>query len=880
MKYIKLALTFIVIIVFGYIFLGEILFPANVPSNGYICEMLPNDNWYEVKEDGTRAKIEIPGKTDHDITLETVLPEHLDRDISAMWFRGMDMDIYYDDELRTQFKTEDYALFGDRSSECYVMSSLYPEDAGKTLRVRYEYNSGIIYEVYMGTRLAILAHLFSRYGAELLVGILIAALGAICFIASVIYRIVHRQYLEMQHLSMGVLIGSFWVLSNSIFRQLYTRNVSVMSDAPFLMVILMPMPFLIFINSLQEERHKKILTAAGILEITNFVVCILLFVTGKVPLLKSFPLSAGCALISIVIMFYTLVDDFIHKKIASYHYVAAGFLVLAVAAVCQILVYQFAHNYIFSGLFMSLGLLGFMVCAMIHTIKQLIGIRLTANQAVKASKAKDDFLANMSHEIRTPLNGILGMDEMILRESGGNAKITKYASDIKSAGNMLLAIINDILDLSKIESGKAELILVDFEICSVINDLINITRPRAKDKGLEYDFAAAEDLPVRFHGDEIRVRQVMLNVINNAIKYTESGSVRVKIDIDPEKIPESTGTENTGESTPAGESAEAVDDSFETIRITVKDTGIGIKEEDMPRLFDSFGRLDETRNRNIEGTGLGLHIANTYIQLMGGWIDVKSKYGEGTTFTLHIPLKVVDPQPIGDFTEAIKNLNRNDAEYTPEIIAPNARALIVDDNEMNLEVISGLMESTMIRVDTALSGPEAIEKLEKQRYDIIFLDQMMPGMSGSDTLLAMQSRFDMRGISVIALTADAVSGAREFYLDKGFDDYLSKPVKVAELEKTLRSHIPSALLVSKDDIKRITEAKDKKSTESADLRPVIVIDPDSESLKTVKQEMDGIYKSTLVTDMDKARRYMEKHDVDYVMIKKELFLDCVKPQEQ
>ena len=853
----KNILAVMIILVLGYIIIGEFVLPANSPRNGNICITLPGDQWVEVKEDGSRHPFAVPGRTDGPIVLETKIPEHFDKDIDVLCFRGMDMEIYYDDELRTEFKTEDYTLFGDRSSECYVMSSLYPEDAGKTLTVKYEYNSGIVYEVYMGTRLAILAHLFRRYGAELLVGILIASLGAICFIASVAYRIIHRQYLEMQHLSMGVLLGSFWVLSNSIFRQLYTRNVSVMSDAPFLMVILMPLPFLIFINSLQEERHKKILTAAGILEIANFVVCISLFVSGKVPLLKSFPISAGCALVSIIVMFYTLIDDFVHKKIASYRYVAAGFLVLAVAAVFQILVYQFAHNYIFSGLFMSLGLLGFMVCAMIHTIKQLISIRLTANQAVKASKAKDDFLANMSHEIRTPLNGILGMDEMILRESVGNAKITRYASDIKSAGNMFLAIINDILDLSKIESGKAELLLTEFEICSVINDLINITRPRAKDKDLAYDFNASSDLPLRFLGDEIRVRQIMLNVINNAIKYTESGKVSVLIETGP--------YESTDPS-------ETVCEDMQTVVVTVKDTGIGIKEEDMPRLFDSFGRLDETRNRNIEGTGLGLHIANTYIHLMGGWIDVNSVYGEGTTFTLHIPLKVTDPTPIGDFTDAIKNMNRNGTEYTPAVIAPNARALIVDDNEMNLEVISGLMESTMIKVDTALSGPEAIAKLEKKRYDIIFLDQMMPGMSGIDTLETIQSRFDMRGVSVIALTADAVSGAKEFYLEKGFNDYLSKPVKVDELEKALREHLPKALLVSKEDIRRITEAKEKKIADEAGLKSVVVINPDSEALKEVKAEISGFYKSTLVTDVEKAKRYLDKHDAEYIMLDKDTFL--------
>jgi signal transduction histidine kinase len=284
------------------------------------------------------------------------------------------------------------------------------------------------------------------------------------------------------------------------------------------MVILLPIPFLIFINSLQEERHSRILTIAAAIDTADFFVVIILFITGRVSLINSFPLPAVCCLTSIVVMTYTIIYDTVHKQISTYRYIAAGFLVLAVAAVFQISEFTFAHNGVFSGLFMSLGLMGFLICAMLHTIKQLIRMRLDASNARSANKAKDDFLANMSHEIRTPLNGILGMDEMILREASDNEKITKYASDIKSAGNMLLAIINDILDLSKIESGNAELIMVDFDICSVINDIINITRPKAKEKGLEYLFNASPEIPCRFNGDEIRVRQVMLNVINNAIK--------------------------------------------------------------------------------------------------------------------------------------------------------------------------------------------------------------------------------------------------------------------------------------------------------------------------------------------------------------------------
>nr|MCR5356283.1 hypothetical protein [Lachnospiraceae bacterium] len=622
MKYIKYALSVMLILVFLYIIVGHLAFTPNRPLNGNICMTLPGEGWYEVMRDGTKRPFYVPGKTDSDIVLETTLPAQIDKDICVLCFRGTNMLIYIDDELRCSYSVESSKVLGDRSAECYVMASLYPEDAGKVLRVKYGYNSGMVYEVFMGTRFGIIAHLFSEYGAEVIVGIIILALGVICYVASIIYRFINKQYLEMQHLSIGVILGALWVLSNSVFRQLYSRNVSVMSDTPYFMVILMPIPFLIFINSLQEERHSRILTISALIDLADFIICILLLVIGKVPLMKSFILAAVCCLISIVVMAYTIIYDTVHKQVRSYIYIAAGFIVLAIAAVFQITVFLFAHNGVFSGFFMSLGLMGFLICAMLHTVKQLINIRLEANTARNASKAKDDFLANMSHEIRTPLNGILGMDEMILREAAGNKKITKYASDIKSAGNMLLAIINDILDLSKIESGMAELILVDFDICSVINDLINITRPKTLEKGLEYFFDAVPELPSRFNGDEIRVRQVMLNVINNAIKYTSKGSVSVNITLyDPAPA-------SGDEINDQGLIKAQADDKC-TIVVTVTDTGIGIKDEDMDKLFDSFGRLEETRNRNIEGTGLGLNIANSYLNMMGGRIEVSSEYGHG-----------------------------------------------------------------------------------------------------------------------------------------------------------------------------------------------------------------------------------------------------------
>ncbi|MCR4762003.1 MAG: response regulator [Lachnospiraceae bacterium] len=549
--------------------------------------------------------------------------------------------------------------------------------------------------------------------------------------------------------------------------------------------------------------------------------------TGRVSLLKSFTGSALCTMISIVVMFATIFIDQKRHLLGSYRVVAVGFGLLALAAVVQILVYQFAHNGVFSGLYMAIGLFGFMICAIIHTIKQLINIRLEANELMHISKAKDDFLANMSHEIRTPLNGILGMDEMILRETKEN-KIREYALDIKSAGNTLLSIINDILDLSKIESGNFEILPVEYDLASVLNDVLNLTRHRAQKKKLAYDFRVEETIPSSLYGDEIRIRQIMLNIINNAIKYTEEGSVQVDI---------------SSRSTMMGNYADLI--------IRVADTGMGIREEDKDKLFRSFQRLEERKNRNIEGTGLGLHITWLLLEMMEGSIEVESEYGKGSAFTVTVPQRVVKAVPIGNFSKAVRNYLDNIETEEVMLYAPRARLLVVDDNEMNLEVMEGLLRDTHIQTDLADSGQACIERVREAAYDCILLDQMMPGMNGEETLNEMIRLDLLHQTPVVALTADAIIGAKENYLAKGFTDYLSKPVKYELLEQVLNEYIP----------------KEKQQVRSADddLPVMLIWGEDPERLRAEKDRLDGIYKCVCVTGSKAMEKYLEKHQPFGVM---------------
>ncbi len=405
----------------------------------------------------------------------------------------------------------------------------------------------------------------------------------------------------------------------------------------------------------------------------------------------------------------------------------------------------------------------------IERLKKENELKRDLEVAKEANVAKSAFLSNMSHELRTPINAVLGMDEMILRESEDDS-IRKYASDIQNAGKSLLGLVNDILDFSKIEAGKMEIIPVDYELSSVINDLINLIRIKAADKKLELIVHVDETTPHLLYGDEIRIKQVITNILTNAVKYTEKGSITLDF-----------GYEWRGD--------EEID-----LTVSVKDTGIGIKEEDLNKLFVAFERIEEKRNRTIEGTGLGMNITQNLLNMMGSRLDVKSVYGQGSEFGFKVRQGIRSIEPIGNMEETYKRALEGRTAYRESFRAPDAVILVVDDTEMNLEVIKGLLKQTCIGIDTVTSGFECLKKVRENRYDIIFLDHRMPEMDGIETFEKLNSMDENEskcvGVPVIALTANAVSGAREEYIRAGFDDYLTKPVDSAKLEKLIIKYLP------------------------------------------------------------------------------------------
>lgn len=408
-----------------------------------------------------------------------------------------------------------------------------------------------------------------------------------------------------------------------------------------------------------------------------------------------------------------------------------------------------------------------MLLVVIAWNKQLqVRLKQKAEEAETAANSKSAFLANISHEIRTPLNAILGMNELVLRESR-QPHIKEYAMYIKNSGKSLLTIISDILDLSKIESGKVYLVNENYSLSSLVEDVERSIQKRIMEKGLELKIYVEPELHENLKGDEVRIKQIIMNLLTNAVKYTEKGEVRLYI----------TGT---------------VVDNKQDLTIEVSDTGIGMRSEDMDKLFTNFERLDLKRNRSVEGTGLGLPITKNLLVAMGGDITVSSVYGEGSTFTATVGQEIVNEEQIGDYRKKYKEKLHHEVCYHESFHAEDARILVVDDNEVNLKIVVGLAKNTKLQIDTALSAAEGLKLIRQHSYQLLLIDHMMPEMDGIEMLQHVKTMDGgiYKDIPAVAITANALSGAKQTYLDAGFCGYLSKPIDPERFEQIIKDNLP------------------------------------------------------------------------------------------
>ena len=468
-------------------------------------------------------------------------------------------------------------------------------------------------------------------------------------------------------------------------------------------------------------------------------------------------------------------------------------------------------------------------------------------KAEELTKSQNRFFSSMSHEIRTPINSILGLNELILREVNLSDEVVKDATGIQGAGKMLLSLINDILDFSKMEAGSMDIVPVDYRVGDMLSEIVNMIWNKAEEKGIKLGISIDPSVPSVLFGDEIRIRQIIINLLNNAVKYTGAGSIDLHM-----------------------ECADTEDEDKVRLIISISDTGMGIKKEVIPYLFDAFKRVDQEKNRMIEGTGLGLNIVKQIVDLMGGTISVSSVYGEGSIFTVELLQRVSDKTPVGELNIRNQKIARKDA-YESRFTAPDASILIVDDNEMNLEVECKLLANTRMIIDRALSGKEALRMSLKRHYDVILMDHLMPEMDGITCLEELRNQEGglNRTTHVIVLTANAGSENREQYNIAGFDDYLVKPVSGDALEEMLMKYISSEKLILSGKV--VSMHENINAAESYQVKTPVVITsastcdiPDSiiekqhlNILPFMIQTYRGIFKDKVQMDSDELMRLLK-----------------------
>ena len=852
--YIAVTKTFFLIasfVIFLFGIIGLSVLPDERDAINTNCRSF-DASWEQILDNGERIAVEIPGKIPAEfgevVTIATTLPSKIQTG-EHICFRliWQDAEIYIGDELRETYTTKDSRFFGTNSPTRYVFAELYEKDASKELTFKFISNSkytGDLRAIYIGDMLSIWLHLLKDCGTQTIVAIFLLLLSIFCILVCVILRFVYKKTLPLTHLACTLFFCAFWMLSEIDFRQLVVKNVSLLSCYAYWSLMLIPISLMLYINEIQNNYYKKVFFLPTMYSISIFVIGTLLQFLDIIQFVQFIPFIHIGIIAAIVCIIATITIDTITKRLSDYLFVGIGVYGMMLTAIIEMMLY-YARLSLSLGTALAIGLLFLLIMAIVKTGQDLFNTEKKKQQAIMAREEQAKFLANMSHEIRTPINAIIGMNEMILRECD-DATIKEYAGNIQSASNMLLGLVNDVLDFSKIESGQLELVEDTYHLPALLKDEMLFLNSRIAGKPISTQIEISPELPSKLLGDELRIKQVLTNLLSNAVKYTSQGSVTLKVYF------------------------EHLNTDTIQLCFSVIDTGIGIKKEDLSKLFTSFKRLELKKNRNIQGTGLGLNIAQQLANLMNGTISVDSEYGKGSTFTLAIPQKVIDSQPIGNLQTSLKQLKNNNTASKALFTAPKADILIVDDNSMNLSLMKGLLKRTEIKVDTATSGKECLALTKQKKYHIIFMDHMMPELDGVETLKLLKADYlnPNHDTTIIALTANAIAGCREMYLAYGFSDYFSKPVQPDKLEALIAENLPNNLVHMIENV--ALEDFEQKTDITTDITQSAVSENNQEisDLLEINHElglsyclnMESLYKEVLSKFYSQSKDYLPQLD--------------------
>lgn len=747
-------------------------------------------DWYYVDDPGGRAVkinsgnyLKLEARGGHVVIEKIVDNTPEDNEYLMFRVRAYVVNMYVNGKL--VYANDVDAKYRNYAGKIYVMHLIPMADIRKGDKISLEFSSDVedqfnVQYITLGDRYALTAFVFEQSSKSVFICIVSCILIILCIMTSFSSTLIDqvRDISALRWLAKFLSAAVVYIAMDSGCAEILIKRIAIVSWLNSMALLMLPIPFIMFTKYAFFPGHKRYEVLATI----NFVLCVvavaayILFACSLRQFFIFVHLLIGADIVACIV-------SFVQEKMLPAWEVLIGYTAIIVTAVMSVICYWYGIMYPPSTLF-GYGLLLFSINVFVwivrsrYEMKQVreevnhIKLQRDKEAAEDASRQKSRFLSQMSHEIRTPLNAILGMNELIMRETD-DAEILKHTDNIQSAGRTLLALVNDVLDFSKIESGKLDIVESHYSLSSLLNDIVVMTKGRADDKGLDFMLDIDENLPDLLLGDEVRIKQVITNLMTNAIKYTETGWVQLTV----KRVAYS----------------EYLDEDKILLDIMVSDSGVGIREEEKSKLFTEFERLDRKKNKSIEGTGLGLSITSRLVALMSGTISVESQYQKGSTFRATIPQRVVSDMPIGDYKKRFEALSSEKKNEMPleNLSFPGKKILAVDDNEMNLEVIASILELMQIKVERAGGGQEAINQIDSEKYDLVLTDDMMPEIDGTEVMSYLRNRNECinHDTPIVVLTANAIAGAREEYIKRGFDDYMTKPIDIDVLCKILIKYL-------------------------------------------------------------------------------------------
>lgn len=761
--------------VFVFIYFG-LIFKNDVPiGDGVRCI----SDWTVIDSEGNEHKtdryfVAETGK-DKNYTLYAMLPDDIKENEYFYFDTRKDIEVYIDGELRNDFiEDRDVCVPGGSIKKFYFMTPVNEDDCGKEIRIIMKSpikDEQIIPDSFISTHYGGFKYLMNKDGLSFFLALIVLIFSLVAFVVSVVLRYFYKMKIDMMYGALGIFIIASWLITDSNIFPFLIGSFHVEGILNYMFCLLIPFAPAAYLDSVQCGRYKKSISVIMILSAVNAVTWPVLHFTGIIPIYNvRMAVNSILAVMSVAVIVILIIDA-VKGNFGKYRFTFIGFFGFLLCCIFELLMLLLIKSPNDS-VSMVIGLGVLLTFVVVQQVDDIRIINMEKQYAMDISEAKTRFLASMSHEIRTPINAILGMNEMILRENT-NEVIGEYSRSIRSSGKMLLMLVNDVLDFSKIEAGKMEINETTFLMSAMLYDVISHVKERADEKSIKLEIEIKNEIPDEVTSDEFRIRQILINLMNNAVKYTEKGSVTLILD-----------GRFTG------------DDDFE-IEFIVKDTGKGIKEEDQAHLFEAFTRVDAKSNANIEGTGLGLAIVKSIVDSMNGTIELKSEYAVGSEFRVTLPVKYIGKELLSDdFME--KRADYDAVIEGCDYIAPDANILAVDDNQSNLTIVKLFLKRTGIVPDLCNSGNRAIELCREKKYDLILLDHMMPKPDGIETLHIIKNdeKSLNRETKAIVFTANAVAGSRRMYLNEGFDDYLTKPIESKVFEKMVKSLLPKDKIIN------------------------------------------------------------------------------------